>query len=158
MKVMVLGVRGMLNLQGGIETHAEQLYDRLVRLGWDVEVLVRTPYVSKQRRAHGVIRVRRLWSPQASGLEPLIHSLLGVIYAAVARPDLLHIHAIGPAIVAPLARLLGLRVIVTHHGPDYERDKWGRFARLVLRAGEHVGMRCAHARIAVGRLLAETRG
>ena len=155
MKVMVLGVRGMLNLQGGIETHAEQLYDRLVRLGWDVEVLVRTPYVSKQRRAHGVIRVRRLWSPQASGLEPLMHSLLGVLYAAVARPDLLHIHAIGPAIVAPLARLLGLRVIVTHHGPDYERDKWGRFARLVLRAGEHVGMRCAHARIAVSQTIVE---
>jgi glycosyltransferase involved in cell wall biosynthesis len=154
MKVAVLGVRGMLNVQGGIETHAEELYERLVRLGVDVEVMVRTPYVARQRRAHGVIRMRRLWSPTTSGIEPLVHSVLGVIYAAFTRPDLLHIHAVGPAIVTPLARLLGLRVVVTHHGPDYERDKWGPLARLALRLGERLGMRYAHARIAVSGTIA----
>lgn len=155
MKVMVLGVRGMLNLQGGVETHAEQLYERLARLGWEVIVLVRSPYVSRRRRAHGLIRLRRLWSPKAKGLEPLMHSVLGVLYAGLKRPDLVHIHAIGPAIVTPLARVLGLRVVVTHHGPDYERDKWGAVARLTLKIGEQLGMRTAHARIAVSRGIAD---
>jgi glycosyltransferase involved in cell wall biosynthesis len=152
-RIMVLGIRGIPSVQGGVETHAEQLYERLAHLGCDVEVLVRTPFVPSDRRSFGSIRIRRIWSPRTSGFEAVIHSLLGVVYAAVVRPDILHIHAIGPAIVTPLARLLGLRVVVTNHGPDYDRDKWGPFAKWVLRTGESFGMRCANARIAISRVI-----
>ncbi|MGH8138274.1 MAG: glycosyltransferase family 4 protein [Steroidobacteraceae bacterium] len=155
MKVMVLGVRGIPNVQGGVETHAEQLYQRLAERGCEIEVLVRTPFVPKEQRNFGAIRLRRIWSPRSTGLEALVHSVLGVMYAGIARPDLLHIHAIGPALVTPIARLLGLRVVVTHHGPDYDRDKWGRFARWTLRTGERLGMRYAHARIAISRVIAD---
>jgi glycosyltransferase involved in cell wall biosynthesis len=143
----------MPNVQGGIETHAENLYARLAALGCDVEVLVRSPYVARSEHRFGPIRLRRIWSPRRAGLEALVHSLLCVLYAGVVRPDILHIHAVGPAIVTPLARLLGLRVVVTHHGPDYDRDKWGGFARWVLRTGERVGMRYSHARIAVSQVI-----
>jgi glycosyltransferase involved in cell wall biosynthesis len=143
----------MPNVQGGIETHAEHLYKRLAGLGCDVEVLVRSPYVSRKQRRFGPIRLRRIWSPRRAGLEALVHSVLCVLYAGVVRPDILHIHAVGPAIVTPIARLMGLRVVVTHHGPDYNRDKWGSFARWVLRSGERVGMRYSHARIAVSRVI-----
>ena len=152
-KIMVLGIRGIPSVQGGVETHAEQLYERLAHLGCDVEVLVRTPFVPASRRTFGSIRIRRIWAPRTSGFEAVIHSLLGVLYAGIVRPDILHIHAIGPAIVTPLARLLGLRVIVTNHGPDYDRDKWGPFARWVLRTGESLGMRCANARIAISKVI-----
>jgi glycosyltransferase involved in cell wall biosynthesis len=154
MKVMVLGVRGIPSIQGGVETHAEQLYPRLAQLGCDVEVLVRTPFVPRDHKSLGTIRLRRIWAPKTSGWEAMVHSLLGVLYAAFARPDVLHIHAIGPAIVTPLARFLGLRVVVTNHGPDYERDKWGAFPKWVLRTGERLGMRSAHARIAISRIIA----
>ena len=150
---MVLGVRGIPSVQGGVETHAEQLYERLAALGCDIEVLVRTPFVPSRKRTFGSIRLRRIWSPRASGYETLIHSLLGVLYAGIVRPDVLHIHAIGPAIVTPIARLLGLRVIVTNHGPDYDRDKWGPFPKWVLRTGESLGMRWSHARIAISRVI-----
>jgi len=152
-KVMVLGVRGIPAVQGGVETHAEQLYQRLADMGCEVEVLVRTPFVPATLRSWGSIRLRRIWSPRTSGYETLIHSILGVLYAAVMRPDVLHIHAIGPAIVTPLARLLGLRVVVTNHGPDYDRDKWGALARTVLRTGERLGMRWANARIVISHVI-----
>jgi glycosyltransferase involved in cell wall biosynthesis len=142
-------------VEGGVETHAEHLYPRLTRLGCDVEVIVRTPYVPRGRRSFGPVRLRRLWAPKFKGLEPLVHSLLGVLYAAVTRPDILHVHAIGPAFITPIARLLGLRVVVTHHGPDYERDKWGAFARWFLRSGESVGMRFANARIVISRVIGD---
>jgi len=151
---MVLGIRGMPNVQGGIETHAEQLYPRLAALGCEVEALVRTPFVSKDLRAFGAVRLRRLWSPTWPGIEAVVHSVIGVLYAGIARPDILHVHAIGPAIVVPAARLLGLKVVVTHHGMDYEREKWGRVARWVLRVGERSGMRQAHARIAISQTIA----
>jgi glycosyltransferase involved in cell wall biosynthesis len=152
---MVLGVRGIPAVQGGIETHAEQLYQRLANLGCKVEMLVRTPFVPPGVSTVGSIRLRRIWAPRTRGYEALVHSLLGVLYAGLTRPDVLHIHAIGPAIVTPLARLLGLRVIVTNHGPDYDRDKWGSFPKWVLRTGESLGMRCAHARIAISRVIQE---
>jgi hypothetical protein len=65
----------------------------------------------------------------------------------------LHIQAIGPALMAPLARLLGLHVVVTHHGPDYEREKWGRLARMALRAGEAWGMRFSDGRIVISQTI-----
>jgi glycosyltransferase involved in cell wall biosynthesis len=152
---MVLGVRGIPGVQGGVETHAEQLYTRLAELGCDVEVIVRSPYVSAEHRNVGPIRLRRIWSPTRPGFEPLVHSLLGAVYAGFVRPDILHIHAVGPAAVTPLARLFGLKVVVTHHGPDYDRDRWGRFARTLLRFGEWAGMRFSNARIVISRVIAD---
>jgi glycosyltransferase involved in cell wall biosynthesis len=73
----------------------------------------------------------------------------------VRRPALVHIHGIGPAIVTPLLRAVGLRVVVTHHGEDYNREKWGWAARMVLRTGEAVGMRYASKRIAVSRSIGD---
>jgi glycosyltransferase involved in cell wall biosynthesis len=152
-RIMVLGVRGIPAVQGGIETHAEQLYQRLANLGVNVEVIVRTPFVPASITSVGSIRLRRIWSPTARGYETLVHSLLGVLYAGITRPDVLHIHAVGPAIVTPLARLLGLRVVVTNHGPDYDRDKWGPFPKWVLRTGESLGMRFSQARIVISRVI-----
>jgi len=155
-RILVLGVRGIPNVQGGIETHAVELYQRLAKLGCEVEVVVRSPFVPKETRNFGAIRIRRLWSPRTTGFEALTHSILGVLYAAIVRPDVLHIHAIGPALVTPLARMLGLRVIVTHHGPDYERDKWGPSARRALKIGELLGVRFSNALIVVSKVIAET--
>lgn len=152
---MVLGIRGMPNIPGGIETHAEQLYARLSALGCNVEALVRSPFVASDVRSFGSIRIRRLWSPRVPRVEAFLHSFIGVVYAGIARPDILHIHGVGPAIVTPLARLLGLRVVVTHHSPDYEREKFSRFACWVLRLGERVGMHYSHARIAVSKTIAD---
>jgi glycosyltransferase involved in cell wall biosynthesis len=44
-------------------------------------------------------------------------------------------------------------VVVTHHGPDYVREKWGMFARTILRLGEYAGMRFSNARIAISRTI-----
>jgi len=151
----VLGIRGMPNVQGGVETHAEHLYQRLAALGCDVEVFVRTAFVPRAQRNFGAIRLRRIWAPRQAGFEAFVHSVLCVFYAGIVRPDVLHIHAVGPAIVTPIARLMGLRVVVTHHGADYDRDKWGGFARWVLRTGERVGMRYSHACIAISKLIKE---
>ncbi|MEP7311776.1 MAG: glycosyltransferase family 4 protein [Pseudomonadota bacterium] len=152
---MVLGIRGMPNVQGGVETHAEQLYPRLVSLGCEVVAIVRSPFVPAEARSFGGVQLKRLWAPRRQGVEALLHSLLGVLYAGFVRPDILHVHAVGPMIVVPIARLFGLTVVVTHHGPDYDRDKWRPFARGVLRLGERWGVRYSQARIAISRVIAD---
>lgn len=152
--IMMLGLRGFPRVQGGIEAHAENLCPRLVKLGCKVTLLARSPYQSKNLgKEWKGIHIVRLWSPKMKGLEAIIHTFVGVIYAAIKRPDILHIHAIGPGFMVPLARLFGLQVVITHHGPDYNRQKWGSFARYILRTGEKLGMRFANSRIVISEVI-----
>lgn len=152
----MIGLRGFPRVQGGVETHAENLCPLLAELGHEVTVLTRSPYQPKNACIDWRgIKFVSLWSPKKSGLEALIHSVIAVFYAAFKRPDILHIHAIGPALVTPLARLLGLDVVVTHHGPDYDRQKWGTFAKTVLKLGEQWGMRYSNARIVISKVIAD---
>jgi glycosyltransferase involved in cell wall biosynthesis len=149
-RVMVLGLRGVPDVQGGIETHCRKLYPPLARLGCRVEVIQRSRYFQgRRRRRWHRVKLTYLWAPRGSGLETAVHSLLGVLYAAVVRPDILHLHAVGPGVLAPIARACGLRVVVTHHAADYRREKWGPLARFLLRAGERFGMRGANRPIVV---------
>jgi glycosyltransferase involved in cell wall biosynthesis len=155
LRVTMLGLRGFPNVQGGVENHAQNLSLKLVELGCDVEVIVRSPYVPRASgRTWCDIRLVRLWSPRVKGVEAFLHTFLGVLRAAWTRPDILHIHAVGPALFTPLARAFGLRVVVTHHVLNYENEKWGLAARALLRLGERVGMTFANGRIAVSSALA----
>ncbi|MBV8826139.1 MAG: glycosyltransferase family 4 protein [Bradyrhizobiaceae bacterium] len=155
LRVTLLGIRGFPNVQGGAENHAEHLATELVALGCEVEAIVRTPYVAKGT-SHSVrgIKLARVWSPRRTGVEAFVHTFLGVLRAACTRPDILHIHSVGPALFTPLARFFGLKVVVTHHLPNYEAKKWGALARAILRLGERLGMRFANGRIAVSAGLA----
>ncbi|MGZ5050862.1 MAG: glycosyltransferase family 4 protein [Methylobacter sp.] len=156
MKVLWLGFRGFPGVQGGVESHAEHLCPRLVERGCEVTVLTRSPYRSaKVGEEWKGVRFVSLWAPKSKGLEAIVHTFLGVLYAAASRPDILHIQAVGPAIMTLPARLLGLNVVVTHHGPDYDRQKWGAFARFVLQLGERWGMRWANGRIVISKVIGE---
>lgn len=153
MRIFVVGTRGFPNVQGGIEAHCEHLYPLLVERGVDVTVFTRSPYIAKNERRdtwRGVKFVH-VWAPRNKYLETLVHTFICVIISRMKLADCLHVHAIGPALFVPLARILGLRVVLTHHGPDYERDKWGTCARLVLRLGESLGLRCSHHVVVVSQ-------
>lgn len=152
MKVMALGLRALPGIAGGVESHCEHLYPLIAEAGVDVEILVRSAYVAPlaPRQWRGT-RIRRLWSPRKSGVEVILHTFLGVAYAAVRRPDVLHLHSVGPAIFAPLARALGLHVVVTHHAPDYVQAKWGWLGKWILKTGERMAMRYANEVISVSR-------
>jgi glycosyltransferase involved in cell wall biosynthesis len=156
LKVAVLGLRGMPDVPGGVEMHVSELYPRIAALGADVTVFGRSPYrpTHSPSRWKGVA-VRWLWSPRLQGVEAVVHTFLGVLYAAVSRPDVLHIHAVGPWLVAPLAKLFGLKVVITHHGQDYLREKWKEPARAVLRLGERLGVNYADETIVISRGIQE---
>lgn len=153
LSVMWLGLRGFPHVQGGVEVHAQHICPLLAELGCDVHVITRSPYQPKEvGKSWQDVRFHNLWSPRSKTLETILHSLLGVLYAGlIKRPDILHIQSMGPAIWTPLARLLGLKVVMTTHGIDYERHTWGRLAKLVLKMGEFSGMRYSNKRIVISK-------
>jgi glycosyltransferase involved in cell wall biosynthesis len=155
MKIVVTGLRGFPNIQGGIETHCEELYPRLVRLGCDVTLTRRKPFVKETPplNTYKGVKFKDLNTFGKSGIEATVHTLKSTGYAFRTKADVIHIHAIGPSIAIPFAKLLGLKVVVTHHGTDYNRQKWGRFARFVLKTGEYFAAKWADEIIVISTLI-----
>src|SRR3546814_710463 len=156
MRIHVTGLRGIPGVMGGIESHCEELLPRIKarNADLDITVLCRAPYVDGERRVHRGIALAPLPSPRSKSLEAIVATFIAILYAWIRGAQIIHIHAIGPALLCPLARILGLHVIVTHHGADYERAKWGAFAKLTLRLGERSALIWAHRVIAVSPSLA----
>lgn len=154
MKIVVTGTRGIPSIPGGVETHCEELYPRIAAMGHDVTVIRRKPYVSdsKQKSYKGV-KLVDLYTPRKKSLEAAIHTFLAVLKARRMKPDLVHIHAVGPSIMVPVARLLGLKVVMTNHGPDYNRQKWGRMAKTVIKLGEKWGTKYSTRVIAISKAI-----
>lgn len=149
--VCALGLRGFPGVMGGIETHCEQLYRRIVALSrLRIVALARKPYMRRRVKLAQRLEVRPIAALRDQYFEALPNAVLATFHAWLCeRPRILHIHGIGPALAAPLAKLLGMRVVVTHHGRDYARAKWNWSGKLTLRFGEWAALTFADRVIAV---------
>jgi glycosyltransferase involved in cell wall biosynthesis len=118
-------------------------------------VYARREYVPEDCVIDGV-RVITLPSVGGRYGEALSHTARSILQASRGGYDLLHMHAIGPGVLIPEAKLLGLRpTVLTFHSFDYRRSKWGPGARAFLHACEIVSITSADALIAVSRAGAE---
>lgn len=154
MKIAVTGTRGYPNVIGGVETHCEEVFSRLAAKGYDITVFRRNGYCRDQLTEYKGVKFYNLGHPKSKTFEAFVHTFKSVFIAKYKlHADVIHIHAIGPSLMSPLARLLGMKVIVTHHGPDYDRDKWGFFAKLVLRIGEWAAVRFANEMIVISNVI-----
>ena len=139
MKIVVTGTRGIPNIMGGVETHCEELFPRIAKRGFDVTVIRRTDYVKDDLKEWNGVNLVNIDSPKKKSFEAIIHTFRAINEAKRLKADILHIHAIGPALLVPYAKILGMKVVFTHHGPDYDRDKWGFAAKTMLKLGECMG-------------------
>lgn len=159
MKIVVIGTRGIPHIQGGVETHCAALYPELAKLGAEVTIIRRRCYAEASPEARGLkewqgVKLIDVYAPRRKSLEAIVHTFLAVVKARSLHPDILHIHAVGPSLMAPFARLLGMKVVMTHHGPDYKRAKWGRLARTILHLGERMGVSYSSGIIAISPAIA----
>lgn len=157
MKIFVTGTRGIPDIPGGVESHCQQLYPLIAARGHQIRISRRSIY-SHADSTSGIkhwqgIELMDLPTPKQKSLEAIIHTLKSVFAAKQWGADIIHIHAVGPALLAPIARLSGLKVVFTHHGPDYDRDKWGKLAKWALRLGEKAGCLFAHEVIVISRVI-----
>lgn len=149
MKIVVTGLRGFPGVQGGVEVHCQQLFPLIAAHGCSVEVLARKPYVKEDRYVYRGVRIIALPAPRHKTLEAFCHTFIAVIYARSRHPDIVHIQSVGPSVFAGLARLLGMRVVVTTHGSNYRHLKWNPLEKVLLRWCERLGLMCANGIIAI---------
>lgn len=153
MKIFVVGTRGIPDIMGGVETHCQQLLPRIAVKGFDITVIRRKSYVKDTLVEYNRVKLIDIVTPKRKSLEAIIHTFRAILKAKSLKADIVHIHAIGPALLTPLARLLGLKVVFTHHGPDYDRDKWGFIAKTMLKWGERMGAIFANEVIVISEVI-----
>ncbi|MDR2139443.1 MAG: glycosyltransferase family 4 protein [Tannerella sp.] len=144
MKVSVFGTRGFPLVQGGVEKHCECLYP-LMDASCRLTVFRRRPYVRSSGAICDHIRFVDLPSTRIKGWETACHSLLCTVYSLFRRPQVAHIHNIGPALFSPLLKLAGIKVLLTYHSANYEHKRWNFIARKILKLSEKIALRTADA-------------
>ncbi len=156
LRIAMIGSRGVPARWGGVERHVEELGAELVRRGHQVTVFCRSNYGDGERpREHRGMRLEHLPTVGTKHLDAIVHSALSTGAAMAGGFDVLHYHALGPGACALLPRCLGgARVVLTVHGLDDQRAKWGGAARRVLRTAGWLSARVPDATIVVSRDLA----
>jgi glycosyltransferase involved in cell wall biosynthesis len=153
MRIFVTGTRGIPVIPGGVETHCENLYPLLAKMNCEVRLARRSSYAQDQLKEWQGVQLVDIYSPHSKTFEAIVHTFLSVVRARLWRADIVHIHAIGPSLLVPFARILGLKVVMTNHGPDYDREKWNTIAKKVLQLGEYCGTRFSNSIIVISKTI-----
>lgn len=154
MRVAMIGQKGIPATYGGIERHVDEIARRLVPMGIDVDVFCRLYYTPAGASYHGVRLLRRP-SLHTKHLDAITHVSWATLESMLRRYDVVHYHALGPALLAGLPRLTGAKTVVTVHGLDWKREKWGRFARWFLHRCEGPAVKFPDRTIVVSKTLRE---
>jgi glycosyltransferase involved in cell wall biosynthesis len=154
LRIAFIGGRGVMSKYSGIETYYEEVGQRLAAMGHEVTVYCRTYFTPQQKKHHGM-KLIRLPTMRSKHLETVVHTFLSTVHAVFSKCDIVHYHALGPALFSFVPRLFGKKTVVTVQGLDWKRKKWGRFAAAVLRLGERAAIRFPNATMSVSRTLQE---
>ncbi len=146
--VVMLGHKRIPSREGGIEIVVEELATRMVERGHQVTVYNRRgkhvfgAEVEKVDEYKG-IQIKTVATIDKKGLAAMTSSFTAALKAAFSKADVVHIHAEGPAAICWIPKLRGKKVVVTVHGLDWQRAKWGGFATKYIKLGEKLAAKWA---------------
>ena len=157
-RVAMIGHKFIPSRDGGVEVVVSNLAPHLAEIGYDVTYYNRTNKQFKKLRKNGQLMreyrgVHLVWTPTLDrrGLAAMTSSVIATVMASFRRFDLVHFHTEGPCVFCWLPRLLGKKVVVTIHGLDHMRQKWGIFASAYIMQGERAAVRHANSIIVLSK-------
>ncbi len=148
----MIGHKYIPSRDGGVEVVVTNLAPHLEEIGYDVTCYNRTNKQFRKLQKEGTLEreyrgVHLIWTPTVDrrGLAAMTSSFFATVMASFSRYDLVHFHTEGPCVFCWLPRLFGKKIVVTVHGLDHMRQKWGRFASAYIMRGEKAAVRHAHS-------------
>lgn len=152
----MFGQKHMLSREGGVEIVVKELATRMVAKGNHVVCYDRTTHhVSggslEEKNEYKGVKIVPVWTIERRGLAAMTSSLSAAWKVIWSKADVVHVHAEGPAAMCWLLKLRKKRIIVTVHGLDWQRAKWGGFATKYIKWGEKQAVRYADQIIVLSR-------
>ncbi len=149
--IAMFGHKHIPSREGGVEIVVEHLAVRMVRMGHKVTCYNRGgSYVESEdaefdedRSRYRGVKIKKAFTINAKGLAAASSSFFASLAAGLGKYDVVHIHAEGPCILCGFLKACDKRVIVTIHGLDHKRAKWGRFASWYIMKGEQAAAKYA---------------
>ena len=145
MRIAMIGHKRMPSREGGVEIVVEELSVRMAQQGHNVTCFNRKgehvsgrQYTTQQMTSYRGVRIKTVPTIDVRGIAAVTASFFASFLAAFGKYDVVHFHSEGPCIALWLPKLLGKRCVVTVHGLDHQRSKWGRLAKTCILAGEKI--------------------
>lgn len=152
MKIAMIGHKRIPSREGGVEIVVEELSTRLVERGNQVDVYnrrgknVQDKNVDKDKKRlkeYKGVKIITIPTINKKGIDALLYSFLASFKALFGKYDVLHYHAEGSCAMLWIPHLFKKKVIVTIHGLDWKRSKWGGFATKYIKLGEKMAVKYA---------------
>lgn len=150
LRIAMLGHKRIPSREGGIEIVVEELATRMAKKSQSVTCYNRkghnvagSEFDGTKLKTYKGVTLQEVFTIDKRGLAAMTASVSASLWAALGNYDVVHIHAEGPAFMCWLPKLFGKKVIVTVHGLDHQRAKWGKFASWYIRSGEKNAVRFA---------------
>ncbi len=154
----MLGHKRVPSREGGIEVVVEELSTRMVQHGDKVTCFNRgghhvsgSEFDRQKSDEYQGVRLKTVFTINHKGYAAMSASVFAAIEAAFGKYDVVHFHAEGPSFMCWLPKLFGKKVVVTIHGIDHQRAKWGHFASWYIMQGEKNAVKYADEIIVLSR-------
>lgn len=149
MKIAMLGHKRMPSREGGIEVVVDNLSTRFAKQGHDITLYSRkghnvagsefdNPLFFRDEYEYHGVKIKQVPTLDFRGLAALTSSYSAIKAAIVDNPDIIHIHAEGPAAWIKIAKKAGIKTVVTIHGLDWQRAKWGTLGKRYIKNAERL--------------------
>lgn len=143
MKVAMIGHKQIPSRVGGVEVVVEKLSEQLVKKGIQVDAYNRKSRYQKKYSQYKGIRIYEVFTVQKKSLDAIVAAFFATLKALRGNYDIYHYHAEGPCLMLWLPHAFHKRLVVTVHGLDWQRAKWGKLASRMLLAGEKAAVKYA---------------
>ena len=152
MKIAMIGHKRIPSREGGVEIVVEELSTRLAKDGYQVDVYNRQGNNVQDKNAdkdkknlknYKGVKIITIPTINKKGIDALLYSFLASIRASFGKYDILHYHAEGSCAMLWIPHLFKKKIVVTIHGLDWQRSKWGGFATKYIKFGEKLAVKYA---------------
>lgn len=155
MKIAFIGQKGIPAKSGGVDRHVESLAFFLAKKELELIVYNRKGYLNENTKELEGITTISLPFINTQNLAAISHGFLATLDAIKRKVDIIHYHGIGPCLLAWIPKIFSpkIKIVATLHSFDYGNDKWGSFAKLMLRLGERMMVKYADQIIVLTTLM-----
>jgi len=143
MNLSIIGTRGIPATYSGFETSVEETATRFARNNIKTTVYCRKNHYSQIHSKFRGVNLIHLPSIKTKHFDTISHTLLSVIHCLYNKCDTVHLYGLGNAVFLPILKLSGINTISIVDGADWQRKKWGFFAKNYLKFCRNLTVGCS---------------